>query len=127
MFMLKICNILITVPTSITKVKLIDFNNFVHELFNIVPTMGNLDFNVKVAFDGNGFGDGNLVDSDPWFIHRENKIQEDSVAVKLFLKLLFAGINLAGVNLFRNRIEISPEFADFDCSFHTSSNSLPEF
>ena len=127
MFMLKICNILITVPTSITKVKLIDFNNFVHELFNIVPTMGNLDFNVKVAFDGNGFGDGDLVDSDSCFVHRENKIQEDSVAVKLFLKLLFAGINLAGVNFFCNRIEISPEFADFDCSFHTSSNSLPEF
>lgn len=127
MIMFKICNILITVPTSITKVKLIDFNNFVHELFNIVPTMGNLDFNVKVAFDGNGFGDGDLVDSDSCFVHRENKIQEDSVAVKLFLKLLFAGINLAGVNLFRNRIEISPEFADFDCSFHTSSNSLLEF
>lgn len=127
MFMLKICNILITVPTSITKVKLIDFNNFVHELFNIVPTMGNLDFNVKVAFDGNGFGDGDLVDSDSCFVHRENKIQEDSVAVKLFLELLFAGINLAGVNLFRDRIEISPEFADFDGSFHTSSNSLLEF
>ena len=125
--MLKICNILITVPTSITKVKLIDFNNFVHELFNIVPTMGNLDFNVKVAFDGNGFGDGDLVDSDSCFVHRENKIQGNSLAVKLFLELLFAGINLAGVNLFRNRIEISPEFADFDCSFHTSSNSLLEF
>ena len=127
MFMFKICNILITVPTSVTKVKLIDFNNFVHELFNIVPTMRNLDFNVKVAFDGNGFGDGDLVDSDPWFIHRENKIQGDSLAVKLFLELLFAGINLAGVNFFRNRIEIPPEFADFYGSFHTSSKSLPEF
>ena len=89
--------------------------------------MRNLHFNVKVSFDGNGFGDGNLVDSDSWFVHRENKIQEDSLAVKLFLKLLFAGINLVGVNLFRNRIEISPEFADFDGSFHTSSNSLLEF
>jgi hypothetical protein len=127
MIMFKICNILITVPTSITKVKLIDFNNLVYKLFNIIPSMRNLHFNVKVAFDGNGFGDGDLVDSDSCFVHRENKIQEDSVAVKLFLKLLFAGINLAGVNLFRNRIEISPEFADFDCSFHTSSNSLLEF
>jgi hypothetical protein len=127
MIMFKICNILITVPTSITKVKLIDFNNLVYKLFNIVPTMGNLDFNVKVAFDGNGFGDGDLVDIDPWFIHRENKIQGDSLAVKLFLELLFAGINLAGVNLFRNRIEISPEFADFDGSFHTSFNTLPHF
>jgi hypothetical protein len=114
-------------PTSVTKVKLIDFNNLVYKLFNIVPTMRNLDFNVKVAFDGNGFGDGNLVDSDSCFVHRENKIQRNSLAVKLFLELLFAGINLAGVNLFRNRIEISPEFADFDCSFHTSSNSLLEF
>jgi hypothetical protein len=86
-----------------------------------------LDFNVKVAFDGNGFGDGDLVDSDPWFIHRENKIQGDSLAVKLFLELLFAGINLAGVNFFRNRIEIPPEFADFDGSFHTSFNTLPHF
>jgi len=127
MFMFEICNILITVPTSITKVKVINFNHLVHELFNIIPAVRNLDFNVKVAFDGNGFGDGNLVDSDSWFVHRENKIQEDSVAVKLFLKFLFAGINLVGVNLFRNRIEISPEFADFDGSFHTSSNSLLEF
>ena len=127
MIMFKICNILITVPTSITKVRLIDFNNLVYKLFNIVPTMRNLDFNVKVAFDGNGFGDGDLVDSDPWFIHRENKIQGDSLAVKLFLELLFAGINLAGVNFFRNRIEIPPEFADFYGSFHTSSKSLPEF
>jgi hypothetical protein len=86
-----------------------------------------LDFNVKITLNRNGFGDGNLVDSDSCFVHRENKIQEDSVAVKLFLKLLFAGINLAGVNLFCNRIEISPEFADFDGSFHTSSKSLPEF
>lgn len=125
--MFEICNILITVPTSVTKVKLIDFNNLVHELFNIVPSIRNLNFNVKVAFDGNGFGDGDLVDSDPWFIHRENKIQGDSVAVKLFLKFLFAGINLAGVNLFRNRIEISPEFADFDGSFHTSTKSLLAF
>jgi len=127
MIMFKICNILITVPTSITKVKLIDFNNLVYKLFNIVPSMRNMHFNVKVAFDGNGFGDGDLVDSDSCFVHRENKIQGNSLAVKLFLKLLFAGINLAGVNFFCNRIEISPEFADFDCSFHTSSNSLPEF
>jgi hypothetical protein len=125
--MFKIRNILVTVPTSVTKVKLIDFNNLVHELFNIVPTMRNLDFNVKVAFDGNGFGDGDLVDSDPWFIHRENKIQGDSLAVKLFLEFLFAGINLAGVNFFRNRIEIPPEFTDFYGSFHTSTNSLRDF
>jgi hypothetical protein len=52
--------------------------------------MRNLHFNVKVSFDGNGFGDGNLVDSDHWFIHRENKIQEDSVAVKLFLEFIFS-------------------------------------
>jgi len=89
--------------------------------------MRNLDFNVKVTFDGNGFGDGDLVDSDSCFVHRENKIQEDSLAVKLFLKLLFTGINLAGVNLFRDRIEISPEFADFDGSFHTSVNTLTDF
>jgi hypothetical protein len=53
-----------------------------------------LDFNVKVAFDGNGFGDGDLVDGDSCFVHRENKIQEDSLAVKLFLKLLFAVVDL---------------------------------
>ena len=125
--MFEICNILITVPTSITKIKLIDFNNLVYKLFNIIPSMRNLHFNVKVAFDGNGFGDSHLVDSDSCFVHRENKIQGDLLAVKLFLKFLFAGINLAGINLFRNRIEISPEFADFDGSFHTSSNSLLEF
>ena len=127
MIVFEICNILITVPTSITKVKVINLNNLIYKLLHIVPSMRNLHFNVKVAFDGNGFGDGDLVDSDPWFIHRENKIQGDSVAVKLFLKFLFAGINLAGINFFRNRIEISPEFADFDGSFHTSSNSLLEF
>jgi hypothetical protein len=43
------------------------------------------------------------------------------------LKFLFAGINLVGVNLFRDRIEISPEFADFDGSFHTSKNTLTDF
>jgi hypothetical protein len=127
MIMFKICNILITVPTSITKVKLIDFNNLVYKLFNIIPAVRNLDFNVKVALNGNGFGDGNLVDSDSCFVHRENKIQGDLLAVKLFLKLLFTGINLAGVNLFRDRIEISPEFADFYGSFHTSTNSLRDF
>ena len=94
MFVFKISNILITIPTSITKVKLIDFNNLVYKLFNIVPTMRNLDFNVKVAFDGNGFGDGDLVDSDSCFVHRENKIQGDLLAVKLFLKLLFTVVDL---------------------------------
>jgi hypothetical protein len=53
-----------------------------------------LDFNVKVALNGNGFGDSYLVDGDSCFVHRENKIQEDSLAVKLFLKLLFAVVDL---------------------------------
>ena len=107
MIMFKIRNILVTVPTSVTKVKLIDFNNLVHELFNIVPAVRNLDFNVKVAFDGNGFGDGNLVDSDPWFIHRENKIQEDSVAVKLFSTFLSI-IDFFGLDFASSRIGQTP-------------------
>ena len=125
MIVTEICNILITIPTSVIKVKTIHFNHLVDKLFNIIPSIGNGNFNVEVAFNGNGFGDGNLVHCDESFNHCGNKIQEDSLAVKLFLKFLFAGINLAGVNFFRNRIEIPPEFADFDGSFHTSSINLP--
>jgi len=61
MFVFKICNILITIPTSITKVKLIDFNHLVYKLFDIIPSVGNLDFDVKVTFDGDGFGDGHFI------------------------------------------------------------------
>jgi len=61
MFMFEICNILITIPTSITKVKLIDFNHLIYKLFNIIPSIGNLDFNVKVTFNGNWLGDGHFI------------------------------------------------------------------
>jgi hypothetical protein len=125
MFMFEICNILITIPTSITKIKLIDFNHLIYKLFNIIPSIGNLDFNVKVTFNRDRLGDRNLVDRDPWFIHLENKIQEKSVTVKLFLKLFFAAVDFFGVNLASDRVQFSPEFADFDGSFHTSSINLP--
>jgi hypothetical protein len=55
----------------------------------------------------------------------ETKIQEESVTVKLFLKLFFAVVDLFGVNLASDRVQFSPEFADFDGSFHTSSINLP--
>ena len=61
----------------------------------------------------------------PSFI--ETKIQEDSVPVNNFFKFLFSGVNFVGINLFRDGIEISPEFADFDGSFHTSVNTLTDF
>jgi hypothetical protein len=127
MIVFKASNVTVTIPTSVTKVKTIHFNHLVDKLFNIIPSIGNGNFNVEVAFNGNGFGDGNLVYCDESFNHCGNKIQEDSLAVKLFLKFLFAGVNLVGINLFRDRIEISPEFADFDGSFHTSKNTLTDF
>ena len=127
MIMLKASNVTVTIPTSITKVKTIHFNHLIDKLLNIIPSIGNGNFNVEVAFNGNGFGDGNLVYCDESFNHCGNKIQEDSLAVKLFLKFLFAGVNLVGINFFRDRIEISPEFADFDGSFHTSKNTLTDF
>ena len=75
MFVFKICNILITVPTSITKIKVINLNNLIHKMFDIIPSIRNLDFNIKNPLNGDGFGDRYLVDSNPWFIHLENKIQ----------------------------------------------------
>jgi hypothetical protein len=86
-----------------------------------------LDFNVKVALNGNGFGDGDLVDSDSCFVHRENKIQGDLLAVKLFLKLLFTVVDLFWVNFASSRIGQTPWTTDFYGSFHTSTNNLLSF
>ncbi len=55
------------------------------------------------------------------------KIQDDSLAVKLFLEFIFTTISLDGLNFAGAGIGLSPEFADFDGSFHTSANSLTDF
>jgi hypothetical protein len=127
MIVFKASNVTVTIPTSVTKVKTIHFNHLVDKLFNIIPSIGNGNFNVEVAFNGNGFGDGNLVYCDKSFNHCGNKIQEDSLAVKLFLEFIFSGISLDGLNFAGAGIGLSPEFADFDGSFHTSANSLTDF
>ena len=125
--MFKASNITVTIPTSVTKVNVIDFNHFIYQLFNIIPSIGNSNFNVEVTFDGNGFGDGHFVGCDSCFGHRLTKIQEDSLDVKLFLEFIFSGISLDGLNFAGAGIGLSPEFSDFDGSFHTSLNSLTDF
>ena len=127
MIMFKASNITIRIPTSVTKVNVIDFNHFIYQLFNIIPSIGNRNFNVEVTFDGNGLGDGHFVGCDSCFVHRLTKIQEDSLTVKLFLEFIFARISLDRLNFAGAGIGLSPEFADFYGSFHTSANSLTDF
>ena len=127
MIMFKACDITVTIPTSVTKVNVIDFNHFIYQLFNIIPSIGNRNFNVEVTFDGNGLGDGHFVGCDSCFVHRLTKIQAESVAVKLFLEFIFARISLDRLNFAGAGIGLSPEFADFYGSFHTSLNSLTDF
>ena len=127
MVVAKICDVTITVPTSITEIKLIHFNDFVYQLLYIVPSIRNSNFNIKFTFDGNRLGDGHFVGCDSCFVHRENKIQEESLAVNSFFKFFLTVVDFFGVNLFRDGIQISPKTTNFDRSFHTSSKSLPEF
>ena len=54
------------------------------------------------------------------------KIQYDSLTVKLFLEFIFTRISLDGLNFAGAGIGLSPEFADFDGSFHTSLINLPQ-
>ena len=75
---------------------------------------------VKITFDGNGFGDGHFVGCDSCFVHRGNKIQEESVAVNNFFKFLLTVVDFFRVNLFCDGIQISPKTTNFDRSFHTS-------
>ena len=124
--MFKASNITVTIPTSVTKVNVIDFNHFIYQLFNIIPSIRNVNFNVKVTFNGNGFGDGHFVGCDSCFGHRLTKIQAESLAVKLFLEFIFARISLDRLNFAGAGIGLSPEFADFYGSFHTSLINLPQ-
>ena len=127
MIMFKASNITIRIPTCVAKVNVIDFNHFIYQLFNIIPSIGNRNFNVEVTFDGHGLGDGHFVGCDSCFVHRLTKIQAESVAVKLFLEFIFARISLDRLNFAGAGIGLSPEFADFYGSFHTSANSLTDF
>ena len=119
MVVAKICDVTITVPTSITEIKLIHFNDFVYQLLYIVPSIRNSNFNVQVTFNGNRLGDGHFVGCDSCFVHRGNTLNQSSLAVKTISPFIFSGINLDRIDFSGAGIQKSPTFTDLNLRFHT--------
>lgn len=119
MVMAKICDVTITIPTSITEINLIHFDDFVGELLNIVPSIRNGNFNVEVTFNRNGFADGHFIGCDSCFVHRENTLNQSSLAVKPISPFIFSGINLDRIDFSGAGIQKSPTLTDLNLRFHT--------
>ena len=123
--MSEISNIFITIPSGVGEINIIDFNDFGHDFFNIIPTVWDIHMKPKLSFNCYRFGNLDFVGVDTCF-HRSDRIQRSLIQVKPFSPLIFAGIRLARVNLFGYGIGYSPTLTNLNLHVHRLNDGIQE-